>query len=361
MWRHLVFSLMACMALAGCTGNQLAEQKQMYETQLKEKENDNVLLKGIITDREEKLKKAETEKAALKERHAKLSLEYNDLMMKSRAASAPAAAQPPAAGASDAPKAAPAASAEPMLEGQGGKLAAGAAAAETTASTEEKAKTLEKDNAARADTIIELSTQLRRLTTEIAEKDRQIAGLKKEIDDLNAKVKALEEKDAANAKLIAEKDRELGELKQLFGAFDASLMDEIKKGTVTIVQLKDAVAVRVNERVFFDSGSIVLKSESKTVLDKVVEIVLKSQTAMIRVEGHTDDKTIGAKLAKKFPTNWELSTARATSVMKYLSGKGIEKKRVSIAGYAENRPLDTNETKEGREKNRRIEIIVVPK
>jgi len=82
----------------------------------------------------------------------------------------------------------------------------------------------------------------------------------------------------------------------------------------------------------------------------------------IRIEGHTDNVPIGPKIIERFPTNWELSTARASSVVRYLIEKGgVNRASLSAVGYAENRPVASNGTLDGQAENRRIEIVLYPK
>jgi chemotaxis protein MotB len=81
----------------------------------------------------------------------------------------------------------------------------------------------------------------------------------------------------------------------------------------------------------------------------------------ISIEGHTDDVPIGAELSKQYPTNWELSAVRATTVARYLQENiGIDPGLLSAIGYGEYQPVTSNESEEGRAKNRRIEIVLVP-
>ncbi len=78
------------------------------------------------------------------------------------------------------------------------------------------------------------------------------------------------------------------------------------------------------------------------------------------MEGHTDNVPIGPAIIDKFPTNWELSTARATTVVRYLQERGVNPGYLSAEGYSEYRPVAPNDTEEGKSKNRRIEIVLIP-
>lgn len=128
--------------------------------------------------------------------------------------------------------------------------------------------------------------------------------------------------------------------------------------------LQDSVRFRIDERglvvtivtdqVLFDLGSDVLRDAGRAVLDGIGPALVPLPNP-VTVEGHTDDLPIRSG---RFPSNWELSTARATSVLRYLlEGAHLEPQRVSAAGYADQRPLAPN-TASGRAENRRVEVVV---
>ncbi len=107
---------------------------------------------------------------------------------------------------------------------------------------------------------------------------------------------------------------------------------------------------------FFDSGSDHLRPEGYALLDSLASELLKVNN-QVRIEGHTDNVPIETE---RFPSNWELSTARATSIVSYLVRDfGYTPRKLSAAGYAEFRPIDTNDTPEGRARNRRVDIVVL--
>lgn len=111
--------------------------------------------------------------------------------------------------------------------------------------------------------------------------------------------------------------------------------------------------------VLFDSGKADLRKESLPILDKVVR-VLKEEVPYnnIGIEGHTDNEPIKYS---KWKSNWELSVQRALSVLHYLESKGIDPKRLFASGYGEYRPVASNDTPEGRQRNRRVEIVILPR
>jgi chemotaxis protein MotB len=93
----------------------------------------------------------------------------------------------------------------------------------------------------------------------------------------------------------------------------------------------------------------------------VAEVIGQVEDKAIRVEGHTDNVKVGGALARAFPSNWELSAARAINVARYLQRLGVDPALLSAAAYGEHRPVSENDTAEGRTKNRRIEIVLVPR
>jgi chemotaxis protein MotB len=140
----------------------------------------------------------------------------------------------------------------------------------------------------------------------------------------------------------------------------SELKQEIKEGEVQITQLKDKLTVNMVDKILFDSGSAVIKKNGEKVLDRVAGILKGVADRQIKVEGHTDNVPISSRLAEKFPSNWELSTARATTVVRYLQGRGVNPGVLSAEGYAEFHPVAPNETDAGKAANRRIEIVLIP-
>jgi chemotaxis protein MotB len=115
------------------------------------------------------------------------------------------------------------------------------------------------------------------------------------------------------------------------------------------------------DKIIFPSGSTDISKDGKLVLDKVISILKDIKDKRIQVEGHTDNVPIVSALKKRYPTNWELSTARATEVVRYLQEQGgLDAKLLSATGYSEYQPVAPNDTDDGKHKNRRIEIVLLP-
>jgi len=230
-------------------------------------------------------------------------------------------------------------------------------------------KTLADDNAG-LDNLLkakkdELSAKVSELRGKLSEKETELAAKNTELDALKKQIAALtQEKDALNQekeKALREKEKSVAEMKKTYDSLMGEMNSEIKKGEITITQLKDKLSVNLVEQILFDSGSAEIKKDGKKVLERVAEILKKVADKQVRVEGHTDNVPIGPRLQDRFPSNWELSAARATNVAKYLQDKGIDPKLLSACGYSQYRPVALNDTDEGKAKNRRIEIALIPK
>ena len=120
---------------------------------------------------------------------------------------------------------------------------------------------------------------------------------------------------------MAEKEKVISGLKSTYDNLVKELNKEIQTGQIAITQLKDKLSLTMVEKVLFDSGSADIKKDGKKVLERVGEILKQVKDRQINVEGHTDNVPISSRLRDKFPTNWELSTARATNVVRYLKEK----------------------------------------
>lgn len=158
------------------------------------------------------------------------------------------------------------------------------------------------------------------------------------------------------------KEEEIKRLTRTQEELSKSLQDEISKGNITIQQVRDRLTINMVDRVLFDSGKAQVKPAGVKVLKQVSDVINKISDKQIRIEGHTDNVPISSKLQDRFKTNWELSTARATTVVRYLIDQGgVDRQYLSAVGYADTHPLASNDSEEGRSSNRRIEIVLYPK
>jgi chemotaxis protein MotB len=129
----------------------------------------------------------------------------------------------------------------------------------------------------------------------------------------------------------------------------------VKSGQVRVTQSSRGIAIEINASVLFASGQALLEGESVKVLKAVAEVLIDADNR-IQVEGYSDNAPIKSPM---YPSNWELSSARASSVARLFVENGIAAERVVVLGYGENKPVDTNETSEGRARNRRVTVMIL--
>jgi len=197
-----------------------------------------------------------------------------------------------------------------------------------------------------------LNDKNQKLNRQMSKQKDLIAFLEEKNKTLESRVKAVELK----------RQEEILEMKSTYQHLLEDMKSEIEKGKITITQLKGKLKVNMLEEILFDSGRTTIKPDGLEVLARVGNILLEVKDRAISIEGHTDDVPIGAVLARKYPTNWELSAARACTIVRYLQEKvGIDPDVLSATGYGEYQPVASNESEEGRAKNRRIEILLIPK
>ncbi|HEY5674415.1 MAG TPA: OmpA family protein [Malonomonas sp.] len=157
------------------------------------------------------------------------------------------------------------------------------------------------------------------------------------------------------------REARLAKVKNTYDQLVGALEEEIKRGELTISNLEGKLSVNLLNQILFDSGKTEIKPEGKKVMQSLGDVLNKFPDRALQVEGHTDNVQISSRLIERFPTNWELSTARATSVVHFLQDVvGLPGDRLVAAGYSEYRPVASNEDEEGRSQNRRIQILLVP-
>jgi chemotaxis protein MotB len=221
--------------------------------------------------------------------------------------------------------------------------------------------TYEKLEAEKAKEIESLQSQRSALEQQLGDLREQRAALEKDKTSLQREQAALR---AENEALDRERMKLLETSKQSQSQYDAlarELKEEVQKGQLQVRQYKDMLTVDVAEQLFFDSGRATLKETGKEVLKRVADAIKSDDDKAIRVVGHTDNVPISGALQKTYATNWELSVARATTVVRFLQEAGIEPERLLATGRAEYAPVAANDSPEGRQKNRRIEITLINK
>ncbi len=249
---------------------------------------------------------------------------------------------------------------------------------------EQQAASLAQEREALAARSSELNSELNNVRGQItdleqklasgsASSQEEIAKLQKQASDLETNAARIEkereqlrqEQSRLAATLEQEraaKEAEIKRLTQTQEELSKSLQDEISKGNITIQQVRDRLTINMVDRVLFDSGQAQVKPAGVKVLKQVSDVLKTVTDKQIRIEGHTDNVPISVKLQGRFKTNWELSTARATTVVRFLIDQGsVDPQYLSAVGYADTHPLASNDNEEGRSSNRRIEIVLYPK
>ena len=230
------------------------------------------------------------------------------------------------------------------------------------AATEKSLKTLQASyNALEKDSNEALTANInknRELLAQLEAKEKAMAAeqarLNKLKADLDASSKRLSELEA----YIAAKDASMKKLKETLlkslKAFDG-------KG-LTVYEKDGKVYVSMENKLLFQTGSWAVNGEGKTAVVEVGKVLAQNPDLSVLIEGHTDDDKITGNLGGGIESNWDLSTKRATAIVNILSeNKGINKQNLTAAGRGEFAPLMSNDTPEGKAKNRRIEIILTPK
>lgn len=151
---------------------------------------------------------------------------------------------------------------------------------------------------------------------------------------------------------------DIDELQRAKNELEDRLKNEISDKEVTVQRLQKGLVITFVAEVLFDSGKADLRQESFGKLDKIVSVVQEVVPDLnVGIEGHTDNEPIKRSGWK---SNWELSAHRALSVVYYLSEHGVNPVRLAAIGYGEYHPVESNDTKEGQQKNRRVEIVILP-
>lgn len=168
--------------------------------------------------------------------------------------------------------------------------------------------------------------------------------------DLGESRRAVEEMKARNA----QQEARLQTYRNLLERFQSL----ISSGQLDVQIVRGRMVVKLAEGILFDSAKADIKSGGKTVLSEVTRVLASIPNRNFQIEGHTDN--VPLKGSGKFPSNWELSAARAAEVVKYMISQGMAPERLSAAGFAEFTPVAPNDTPEHRALNRRIEIVLMP-
>ena len=240
-----------------------------------------------------------------------------------------------------------------LLAGVAGYLGFGAWSDEKA-----RAEAAEKSAAeARAQTVVTeqaRKTLEERLAAQLAAKDEKLTELEGERTRLSTERDQLQQ-------TVQEKEAELARLKATYEDIEQKLKAEISEGEIRLSQAAGRIQVDLVDKILFDSGEASLSERGGEVLARLGAVLAKVEGRSILVSGHTDDAPPSQRLAATFPTNWELSVARAVNVVRFLGEKAsVPAGRLVAAGHGDTKPIASNATPQGRARNRRIEILLIP-
>ena len=185
--------------------------------------------------------------------------------------------------------------------------------------------------------------------------------LSKNIEQLSQNVEQLNNDLQKKKSIIKLQNKVIRLLDDTKNTIATSLKEEIEAEEIELVELEDTLKVVFIDKILFDSGSVEINQKGQKILLVVADSIRANKDQNLLVEGHTDNTPLSPALKERFPSNWELSAARAAAVVRFIQKVGqLQPERLSARGYSYYRPVASNKTKEGRHQNRRIEIILGP-
>ncbi len=206
-----------------------------------------------------------------------------------------------------------------------------------------------------------MQARLRDVEAEHAKTLAELGTMRNIVDILKNDRDNSEAERARLSSVLSQKQAELDAVSRAQEELTKKLHAEIKKGEVLVSAINGQLTVDVSDKILFNSGEAELNERGKEVLKSVGETLIKLDDKVLQVGGHTDSMPITGKLTETFASNWELSTARATNVVRFLQDDvKVPGERLVAAGFSQYRPTSSNASPAGRHKNRRIEIALIP-
>ncbi|UCH21448.1 MAG: OmpA family protein [Deltaproteobacteria bacterium] len=222
---------------------------------------------------------------------------------------------------------------------------------------------------------LELESDLVETRQQAEDSDKDLQSLQAKYNSLEANYRDLENKNLQLAnrvdnltgelkkerKVLQEKDQALKELEDTRRKIETGLKEQLAAQVIKLEEVEGKLKVTFVDKILFNSGSVIINPRGQDVLLEFADSFRGNNGQNIVVEGHTDNVSVGSALKNRFPSNWELATARAAAVVRFLhEAAGLEPERLSATGYSYFKPIASNDTEEGRSQNRRIEVILVP-
>ena len=206
----------------------------------------------------------------------------------------------------------------------------------------------------------ELTDEHARLTTECAHLEAAFMGC----EDTLARTRLLLDQTSEEAELLRVRLEQLSAIEEetrlrnaIYAEFVSRFQHMIDAGQLEVLIERGRIVLQLPQDILFESGKAIVSKVGRETLLQIAEVIAQIDERQFQIEGHTDNVPINTT---RFPSNWELSTARAQAVVYLFVEAGVSPQNISVSGYGEHHPRASNETKEGKALNRRIEIIMLP-
>jgi chemotaxis protein MotB len=226
--------------------------------------------------------------------------------------------------------------------------------------TEKELDTARMQNAMAQEEINQNQQQIKNTEQELKSARKQVVTATNELMILESRKQDLQEElseSQAQMATLSSIENETNRRNQIYEKFVDRLKTMIDGGQLTVSIEQGRIVINLPNNVLFKSGSANLNPEGEEALAQIASVLSQFSDRRFQIEGHTDNKPIKSA---RFPSNWELSTSRALTVIHLLTDMDVVPENISAAGFGEYRPRADNETEEGRQLNRRIEIVMLP-
>jgi len=184
--------------------------------------------------------------------------------------------------------------------------------------------------------------------------------LKEQLGMTQSQIEALSMEAEAKEEQLKKKENQLKSMQAAYQELSKQLKHQIEQKEIELKDLEDKLNIRMLDKILFASGSAEITSDGRSVLKSLATELKKMDGFEIAVAGHTDNKLLRPKLQEVYTDNLGLSVARAAAVARALENMGVKPEHLSAVGYSMHHPLTANDSEEGRQQNRRVEIMLEP-
>ena len=206
---------------------------------------------------------------------------------------------------------------------------------------------------------LELEKDLQNTQQSLEQEKMSLADLQDKYNNLEKASRDLDLELEKEKAVVEEKAKIISDLEDTRKKIEEGLKEQIANQQIKIEDIEGKLKLTFIDKILFNSGSTKINEKGKEILITFAESIKEDKDHNILVEGHTDNVGVGPILKSMFPSNWELSTARSSAVVRFLQEEGgIEPERLSAIGFSYYNPVASNDDEEGRSQNRRIEIIL---